>query len=142
MFCGQERDGNQIDVKSYVTLVLLMAYASATMGQLFLFHVVLIRKGMRTYDYTLAMREENQFTVMDHFDELDLSSDESSVFDSPERPRQTLISKFMYKKANEKQQRLTSIKIEGDGRSTSSMLINKKPGFYGSIDLWKLITLS
>lgn len=44
MFCGQERDGNQIDVKSYVTLVLLMAYASATMGQLFLFHVVLIRK--------------------------------------------------------------------------------------------------
>ncbi|KAH0857296.1 hypothetical protein HID58_085557 [Brassica napus] len=72
-------------------------------------------KGMRTYDYyILAMREKNQFTVMDPFDELDSSSDESSDFDSPESPRQTLISKL-------------SIKIEGDGRSTSSTLINKKP---------------
>ena len=59
-------------------------------------------KGMRTYDYyILAMREKNQFTVMDPFDELDSSSDESSDFDSPESPRQTLISKFMCKKADE-----------------------------------------
>nr|VDD32409.1 unnamed protein product [Brassica oleracea] len=80
--------------------------------------------GMRTYDYyILAMREKNQFTVMDPFDELDSSSDESSDFDSPESPRQTLISKFMCKKADER----LSIKIEGDGRSTSSTLINKKP---------------
>ncbi|KAG2274924.1 hypothetical protein Bca52824_057479 [Brassica carinata] len=84
---------------------------------------------------------------MDPFDELDSSSDESSDFDSPESPRQTLISKFMCKKADEiifccrrNQQRL-SIKIEGDGRSTSSTLINKKPGFYGSINPRNLITL-
>nr|VDD29319.1 unnamed protein product [Brassica oleracea] len=58
--------------------------------------------GMRTYDYyILAMREKNQFTVMDPFDELDSSSDESSDFDSPESPRQTLISKFMCKKEDE-----------------------------------------
>ena len=56
---------------------------------------------MRTYDYILAMREENQFTEVDPFDELDSSSDESSDFDSPERPRQTLISKFMCRKTNE-----------------------------------------
>lgn len=39
------------------------------------------------------------------------------------------------------QQRL-SIKIEGDGGSPSSKLINKKPGFHASINPWKLITLS
>ncbi|WZZ80109.1 hypothetical protein YC2023_100681 [Brassica napus] len=64
------------------------------------------------------MREENQFTVMDPFDELDLSSDEIFDFYSPESPKQTLISKFIIS---------ISIKIEGDGRSTSSTLINKKP---------------
>ena len=45
---------------------------------------------MRTYDYILAMWEEKN-----HFTE-----DESSDFDSPERPRQMLISKFMFKKAH------------------------------------------
>jgi palmitoyltransferase len=124
-----------------IILVLFTAYGSAAMGQLFLFHVVLIRKGMRTYDYILAMKEENQFTEVDPFDELDSSSDESSDFDSPERLRPTFISKFMCRKANENQQRL-SIKIEGDEQSPSSTLINKKPGFHVSINPWKLITLS
>uniref|UniRef100_A0A1J3FGV1 S-acyltransferase n=1 Tax=Noccaea caerulescens TaxID=107243 RepID=A0A1J3FGV1_NOCCA len=125
-----------------VMLVLLTAYGSAAMGQLFIFHIVLIRKGMRTYDYILAMREENQITEADPFDELDSSSDESSDFDSPERPRQTIISRFMCRKTNENQQRL-SIKIEGDdGVAPSSTLINKKPGLHVSINPWKLITLS
>ncbi|KAF8047640.1 hypothetical protein N665_2903s0001 [Sinapis alba] len=125
-----------------VMLVLLTAYGSAAMGQLFLFHVVLIRKGMRSYDYILAMREENQFTEVDPFDELDSSSDESSDFDSPERPTQTLISKFMCRKTNENHQKRLSIKVEGDGRSPSSTLTNKKPGFHVTINPWKLITLS
>ncbi|CAL9232760.1 unnamed protein product [Arabidopsis halleri] len=124
-----------------IILVLFTAYGSAAMGQLFLFHVVLIRKGMRTYDYILAMKEENQFAEVDPFDELDSSSDESSDFDSPERSRPTFISKFMCRKANENQHRL-SIKIEGDERSPSSTVINKKPGFHVSINPWKLITLS
>ncbi|KAG5414433.1 hypothetical protein IGI04_002000, partial [Brassica rapa subsp. trilocularis] len=59
----------------YVMLVFLTAYVSAAMEQLFLFHLVLIRK-------------------------LDSSSVESSDFDSPERPRHMLISKFMFKKAH------------------------------------------
>lgn len=127
---------------------------------------------MRTYDYILAMREENQITEADPFDELDSSSDESSDFDSPERPRQTFISKFMCRKTNEvrkkekkkkeafflffvaafskdyiyvykqNEQRL-SIKIEGDdGVAPSSTLISKKPGLHVSINPWKLITLS
>ncbi|CAH2072085.1 unnamed protein product [Thlaspi arvense] len=125
-----------------VILVLLTAYGSAAMGQLFFFHVLLIRKGMRTYDYILAMREENQFAEVDAFDELDSSSDESSDFDSPERPRQTFISKFMCSKTDENQHKRLSIKIEGEERSPSSTLINKKPGFHVSINPWKLITLS
>lgn len=36
----------------------------------------------------LAMGAVNQFTEVYPFDELDQSSDESSAFDSPERPRQ------------------------------------------------------
>ncbi|XP_010428702.1 PREDICTED: protein S-acyltransferase 18 [Camelina sativa] len=152
--CFVDKKGMEIDLKRRlyvefprwavatisVILVLFTAYGSAAMGQLFLFHVVLIRKGMRTYDYILAMREENQFAEVDPFDELDSSSDESSDFDSPERPRHTFISKFMCRKANENQQRL-SIKIEGDERSPST-LINKKPGFHVSMNPWKLITLS
>jgi len=65
-------------------------------------------QGMRTYDYILAMKEENQFTEVDPFDELDSSSDESSDFDSPERLRPTFISKFMCRKANEVIQLLIS----------------------------------
>lgn len=39
-------------------------------------------------------------------------------------------------------QRRLSIKVEGDGRSPSSTLTNKKPGFHVTINPWKLITLS
>ena len=38
------------------------------------------------------MKEENQFTV-DPFDDSDISSDDSSDFDSPEKP--TLLSRFI-----------------------------------------------
>lgn len=50
-------------------------------------------QGMRTYDYIMAMREENQFKELDPFDDSDSSSDESSDFDSPERS--TFVSRFM-----------------------------------------------
>ncbi|XP_010522853.1 PREDICTED: protein S-acyltransferase 18 [Tarenaya hassleriana] len=123
-----------------VLLVLLTVYGSAAMGQLFFFHVVLIRKGMRTYDYILAMREENQLTEIDPFDDLDSSSDESSDFGSPERSRPKLISRFICGRTNEDPQRL-SIQIDGDEHSPST-LISKKPSFHVSINPWKLITLS
>lgn len=44
---------------------------------------------MRTYDYILAMREQNQFPDLE---DSDFSSDDSSDYDSPERP--TLASKI------------------------------------------------
>ncbi|KAL6008876.1 hypothetical protein ACLOJK_022102 [Asimina triloba] len=73
-------------------LALMTAYGSAALGQLFFFHVVLIRKGMRTYDYILAMREENQ--SIEPFDDSDSSSDDESFeYDSPRR--HTLMSKLM-----------------------------------------------
>lgn len=48
---------------------------------------------MRTYDYILAMKEENQSIEMDPFDDSDLSSDDSTDFDSPEKP--SLVSRFI-----------------------------------------------
>lgn len=119
-------------------LLLLTAYSSAALGQLFFFHVLLIRKGMRTYDYILAMREENQAMELESFDDSDLSSDDSIDFDSPEKP--TLMSRFLCKgqRENQSSPRL-SIKIEGD--TEPSPLINTKR-FHVSINPWKLIKLT
>ncbi|GLU16663.1 hypothetical protein SLE2022_330830 [Rubroshorea leprosula] len=119
-----------------ILLVLLTAYGSAAMGQLFFFHVVLIRKGMRTYDYILAMREENAF------DDSDSSSDESTDFDSPEKP--TVMSRFICRghRVNQNPSRL-SIRIDKDPEvEQRESLANKKQGFHVSIDPWKLIKLS
>ncbi|KAK1560523.1 hypothetical protein Q3G72_027621 [Acer saccharum] len=118
-----------------ILLVLMTAYGTAAMGQLFFFHVVLIRKGMRTYDYILAMKEQNQFPDLD---DLDFSSDDSSDFDSPERP--TLVSRFICRghRVNQKAATL-SIKIDRDPEASS---LSKKQGFRVGIDPWKLIQLS
>ncbi|KAJ0647091.1 putative protein S-acyltransferase [Helianthus annuus] len=72
-----------------VLLVLVTAYGSAALGQLFFFHVVLIRKGMRTYDYIMAMKEENELLEQELSEEedSDYSSDESIELDSPEKTR-------------------------------------------------------
>lgn len=48
---------------------------------------------MRTYDYILAMREENQTADLDPFDDSDADSDESSNFSSPEKP--SFVSQFI-----------------------------------------------
>ncbi|KAK3026937.1 hypothetical protein RJ639_040343 [Escallonia herrerae] len=121
-----------------VLLVLLTAYGSAALGQLFFFHVVLIRKGMRTYDYILAMREVNQSSMeLDLFEDSDFSSDESTDSDSPEKP--TYISRFICseRRINQNPQRL-SIRIDGQPEPPTS---KKKPSFRASIDPWKLITM-
>ncbi|XP_015891778.2 protein S-acyltransferase 18 [Ziziphus jujuba] len=120
-----------------VLLLLMTAYGSAAMGQLFFFHVVLIRKGMRTYDYILAMKEENQSVELDPLDDLDWSSDESTDFDSPEKP--AFVSRFICRgQGNNQNPKRLSIKIEGDPPSSFA----KKQGFRVSIDPWKLIKLS
>ncbi|OVA13516.1 zinc finger protein [Macleaya cordata] len=121
-----------------VFLVLMTAYGSAALGQLFFFHVVLIRKGMRTYDYILAMKEENQSIEVDPFSDSGFSSDESSDFYSPEKP--TFVSRFICKghKTIQNPPRL-SIRID---REPNPSTLNKKPGFRASIDPWKLIKMS
>lgn len=51
---------------------------------------------MRTYDYILAMKEVNQsIDLLDPLDDSDFSSDESTDFDSPERPKPKFLSRFI-----------------------------------------------
>ncbi|XP_062204245.1 protein S-acyltransferase 18 [Phragmites australis] len=106
-------------------------YSTAALGQLFFFHIVLIRKGMRTYDYILAMREAGQ--AFDPFDDSD--SDESIDFDSPERPS------FLYRmfcrkdEVNESARRL-SVRIENDHGDAS----RRKDDI--QINTWTLIKMS
>ncbi|KAF5455497.1 hypothetical protein F2P56_025064 [Juglans regia] len=121
-----------------VLLFLMTAYGSAALGQLFFFHLVLIRKGMRTYDYILAMKEENQSMELDTFNDSDFSSDESTDFDSPEKP--SFVSRFICRgdKGNQNPPRL-SIRID---RHPEPPTTSKKQGFHVSIDPWKLIKLS
>ncbi|KAH9731037.1 protein S-acyltransferase 18 [Citrus sinensis] len=114
-----------------VFLVLMTAYSTAAMGQLFFFHVVLIRKGIRTYDYILAMKEQNQFSELD---DSDFSSDDSSDFDSPERS--TLVSRFICRGHRDQNPAALSIRIDENPEPP------KKQGFRVSIDPWKLIKLS
>ncbi|KAL5700420.1 protein S-acyltransferase [Ranunculus cassubicifolius] len=123
-----------------VFLVLMMAYSSAALGQLFFFHVVLIRKGMRTYDYIMAMKEENEAMEVQELDDLDFSSDDSSDFDSPEKPN--FISRFICRGQNKSQDTTRlSIRIDKEPDNPSSTLKNK-PGFRASINPWTLIKMS
>ncbi|KAK9086193.1 hypothetical protein Syun_028587 [Stephania yunnanensis] len=122
-----------------VLLVLMTAYSSAALGQLFFFHVVLIKKGMRTYDYILAMKEENESVEVDPFDDSDFSSDDSDEFSSPEKP--TFVSHFICKGGHKATQSSTRLSIRIDKEPDSSAFI-KKPGFRASIDPWTLIKMS
>ncbi|PHT59761.1 Protein S-acyltransferase 18 [Capsicum baccatum] len=120
-------------------LFFMTSYCSAALGQLFLFHIVLIRKGMRTYDYILAMREENQSTeLLESSEDSDSSDDESIDFDSPEKA--SLISKLTCREKRMNQSLQTvSIKIDGE---TESSTLKEKRGFRANIDPWKLISMS
>ncbi|KAL8089196.1 hypothetical protein AgCh_038832 [Apium graveolens] len=123
-----------------IFLVLLTAYSSAALGQLFFFHVVLIRKGMKTYDYILAMKEANQSMELESIDDSDFSSDDES-FDSDFSEKPSFISKFICRdQVNQwqKPQRL-SIRIESEPEQP---VLNKKQGFHASINPWKLITMN
>ncbi|XP_024018151.1 protein S-acyltransferase 18 [Morus notabilis] len=121
-----------------ILLVLMTTYGSAALGQLFFFHVILIRKGIRTYDYIMAMKEENQSMELDPFDDSDFSSDESTDFDSPEKP--TFVSRFICSGQGQCQNaKKLSIRIEKDPRLSP---ITNKQGFRVGINPWRLIKLS
>ncbi|XP_068663143.1 protein S-acyltransferase 18 [Aristolochia californica] len=119
-----------------VLLTLMTAYTTIALGQLFFFHVILIKKGMQTYDYILAMKEESQ--SMELFDDSITSSDESTEFESPEKS--TLVSQFICR-GQKRDQSMTRLSIRVDGQSDSS-IANKKPDFHVSIDPWNLIKMS
>ncbi|KAH7522797.1 hypothetical protein JRO89_XSUnG0106400 [Xanthoceras sorbifolium] len=120
-----------------VLLVLMTAYGTAAMGQLFFFHVVLIRKVniSACFEELKNTAKQNQFPDLD---DSDFSSDDSSDFDSPERP--TLVSRFICRGQRVNQKAATlSIKIDRDPEASS---ITKKQGFRVGIDPWQLIKLS
>ncbi|KAL8054548.1 hypothetical protein ABFX02_04G001000 [Erythranthe guttata] len=131
-----------------VVLVLVTTYSTAALGQLFFFHVLLIRKGISTYDYILAMKEENQSMEIESLEDSDLSSDDDnddegySDWDSPEK-KPTFISRIIACKDGKNPEKL-AIRIDGEAAEESSLsdVSNKKQGFRASIDPWKLINLS
>ncbi|XP_076941857.1 protein S-acyltransferase 18-like [Bidens hawaiensis] len=119
-----------------VLLVLLTAYGSAALGQLFFFHVVLIRKGMRTYDYIMAMKDENELLVQEMSDEddSDFSSDESVELDSPEKTRFRIC-----RDRSPESQQVLSVRIDKEPQSAKKA---EGKGFRASINPWKLIKMS
>ncbi|CDP17036.1 unnamed protein product [Coffea canephora] len=121
-----------------VLLVMMTAYSSIALGQLFFFHMLLIRKGMRTYDYILAMKEENQFMEVESGEDSDFSSDESTDSSSPEKP--SFMSRVTCSEGgiNQNPEKLTITIDRQAGASTT----NEKQGFRASINPWKLITMS
>lgn len=121
-----------------VVLLLLTAYGSAALGQLFFFHVVLIRKGMRTYDYILAMREANRFSALDPLNDSEYSSDDSSEPSSPVKP--TVLSQIMCK-GQRKNLSPGQLSVKIDPESGTSM-VNQNQHFRASLDPWKLIEMS
>ncbi|GAA0153691.1 protein modifying enzyme [Lithospermum erythrorhizon] len=120
-----------------VLLVLMTAYSAAALGQLFLFHIVLIRKGMRTYDYILAMREENRSLELEESDDSDFSSDENTDYESPDE--HPFATQDTHRERLEQKSKRLSIRIDG---TPDLSKMNKKQGLHASIDPWKLITMS
>nr|GEW85954.1 protein S-acyltransferase 18 [Tanacetum cinerariifolium] len=69
-------------------------YGSTALGKLFLFHVILVCKGMRTFDYIMAMKEENALVEEDMSEDYsDISSDEILDLDSPEKQDSPFVGK-------------------------------------------------
>ncbi|KAH6787534.1 DHHC-type zinc finger family protein [Perilla frutescens var. hirtella] len=123
-----------------VVLFLLTSYSTAALGQLFFFHLLLIRKGITTYDYILAMKEENQLALeleLESLEDSDFysSSDESTDSDSPQKP--ALLSRIICNDGKTQQINQPKLAIRIDGEPA-----DKKQGFRASIDPWKLINLS
>ncbi|KAK4486695.1 hypothetical protein RD792_006755 [Penstemon davidsonii] len=94
--------------------------------------------GISTYDYILAMKEENQSMELESLEDSDSSSDESDESDSPEKPA-PFISRIICKEGKINNPQKLVIRI--DGKSDSSTP-TKKQGFRASIDPWKLLNLS
>lgn len=121
-------------------LTVVSVYACAALGQLFFFHIVLIKKGIRTYDYILAMREE--CNTEDFLDESDLS-EPSSPTSSEESfgsasPKSNFLTRFkcLYKEDSIESRRLSL------GHDLESNLPKSPKQLKTSISAWRLIKLT
>ncbi|CAA3015126.1 protein S-acyltransferase 18 [Olea europaea var. sylvestris] len=124
-----------------VLLVFVTAYSMAALGQLFFFHLILIKKGISTYEYILAMKEENESMELESLEDSDLSS-EDEIFDNDSPKNSPFISQFICKEGRMDQfQKTQKLSIRIDEQPESSTL-KKKKGFHASIDPWKLINVS
>ncbi|GER45872.1 S-acyltransferase [Striga asiatica] len=142
-----------------VVLVLLTTYGTAALGQLFFFHILLIRKGISTYEYILAMREESLsmessledssgFSSSSSDDDNDDEDNYNSDLDSSQK-RAAFLSRIMCKDGKMQQiqnpQKL-AIRIDGESADQSTSILNKKKQsdirHASIIDPWKLIKLS
>lgn len=127
--------------------VVVSMYATAALGQLFFFHIVLIKKGIRTYDYILAMREE--CSTEDFLDESDLStpssparSEESFGSASP-KPNFLERFKFLYKtSALHQEDSKESIRLSLGHDLESAMPPQSPKQPKTSISAWRLIKLT
>jgi len=127
-------------------LILVSVYACAALGQLFFFHIVLIKKGIRTYDYILAMREE--CNKEDFLDESDLSAP-SSPASSEESfgsasPKSNFLARFkcLYKaSALHQEDSKESIRLSL-GHDLESALPKSPKRPKTSISAWRLIKLT
>lgn len=126
--------------------VLVSVYATAALGQLFFFHIVLIKKGIRTYDYILAMREE--CNSEDFLDESDLStpssparSEESFGSDSP-KPNFLARFKCLYKASALHQEDSKESRRLSLGHDLESALPQSPKQRKTSISAWRLIKLT
>ncbi|KAJ1688462.1 hypothetical protein LUZ63_019852 [Rhynchospora breviuscula] len=122
-----------------ILLAIFTGYSMAALAQLFFFHVILIRKGMRTYDYILAMREEAK-SFDDPFDDSDESSDDDSIdLGTPEKS--SFFSRLLCKESqpDESAKRL-SIKIEKEPNKENDNSSNKSTKF--GINPWRLARMS
>ncbi|GAB2241455.1 hypothetical protein Droror1_Dr00018230 [Drosera rotundifolia] len=117
-----------------IVLALVTAYGATAVGQLFFFHLILIRKGMKTYDYILAARQENEFKLLD---ESDWSSDESFESDSPKERK--FLNKFMCKEESQSQGS-RPISVLSDLESKTP--VTKEQGPHAHIDPWKLMKMN
>jgi len=86
-----EKLGNSFSRAPYIAVVVLCTavslLASLPLGELFFFHIILIRKGITTYEYVVAMRSQSEPPG------LSIEGDRRSIHSSPSSSTATEISR-------------------------------------------------
>ncbi|KAL6515875.1 hypothetical protein OROGR_019180 [Orobanche gracilis] len=95
--------------------------------------------GISTYDYILAMKEENMSMELESSleDSSDDDDDEEDITDSPQKSAGCILQITCIQNPQK-----LAIRIDGDADSSSILNKKRQNGFRASIDPWKLINLS